>query len=62
MGSSMVTICRKCAVDMVDHGGDGGGFAAAGWAGNENQAVGIVSNCFYNRRQVKGFKRGESFR
>jgi len=47
-----------CAVDMVDHGGDGRCFAAAGWAGNENQAVGIVSNCFYNRRQVKGFKRG----
>ena len=44
------------AVDPVDHGGQGGGLAAAGGARHQDESPGLPAECPEYRRQIEGVK------
>src|SRR5207244_5946635 len=51
---------RLACVDVVEHRGDGGGFAAAGHAGEDDHALVEVAQLLDTGRQAELFERGDT--
>ena len=44
------------AVDLVEHGGEGGGLTGAGWSSDENEPAGLVAKPLHDRGQAESVK------